>query len=245
MAVRRFTRNVAGEELGLLDDPTIFIRVDDVAELANIVEIQSATDNVRAYIASILNAESLEEYDAFLEGEFDKLSDRIDYYSYDTAIQNTTYYQGAWFSPDSIQSVLGEDVGNEAVNAIDGNTTTFWRDSTNHQHVIIFKLRDYPKKISKIRFFYAVAEPARERLNNMDVHASAGIGNIDEPENILETGINIAWPTPGGVFVEHTLANKKPRARYIKLVIDDTDNGNNQAQIREFEVWVETKDPGE
>lgn len=244
MAVRRYTRNVAGEELGLLDDPTQFIRVDDVAALADVVAIQAADDLVRAELA-FCKGSTLEDYDAFLEELFDRLSDRIDYYTYDTAVQNTTYYEGAWFSPDSIESVLGEDVGNEADKSIDGNTVTFFRDSQNHQHEIIFQLRDYPKKISKIRFFYGIGESARERLNNMDVHAAAGIGNIDNPENILETGINIAWPTPGDVWVEHTLAQKKARARYIKLVIDDTDNGNNHAQIREFEVWVETKDPGE
>ena len=116
-------------------------------------------------------------------------------------------------------------------------------DSINHQHVIIYEIRGYPKKISKIRFFYGTGESGRERLNNMDVHAAKAVSNIDDAASILETGINIAWPTPGGVFVEHTLAQKKNKARYIKLVIDDTDNGSNHCQIREFEVFVETRDP--
>ncbi len=74
----------------------------------------------------------------------------------------------------------------------------------------------------------------------MDVHASKGLASIDDADKILETGINISWPSPGDVWVEHTLAQKSNSARYIKLVIDDTDNGNNHCQIREFEVWVET-----
>ena len=188
---------------------------------------------------------SLQEYDDALEDQEWILRDRLDYYDYATRTVNRTIADGAWFSPNLIESVCAENIGNEASKAIDGNSVTFWRDSTNHQHVIVFKLRDYPKKIEKIRFLYGANESARERLNNMDVHASKAIGAIDNPENILETGINISWPTgiSEDTWVEHTLASKKLKARYIKLVIDDTDNGQNQCQIREFEVWVATRQP--
>ena len=207
--------------------------------------IRDAAAPVRTELAICLDYPNLASYDDYIQDQIDEIKDRVDYYDYDTKVTNITNHTGSWFSPIAIESVLSEDVGNEAVNAIDGNNATFFRDSINQQHIIIFELRDYAKKISKIRFRYGAGESARERLNNMDVHASKAVVNIDDANNILETGINITWPVAAGeVWVEHTLASKKNKAKFIKLVIDDTDNGNNQAQIREFEVWVETRDPG-
>lgn len=243
MPKRFYEPKSASTELNLWIDPTLYSETEDIANLADFNALLACDDFVRQQLADLNGYPTLETYDVFIQDQADEIEDRLDYYNYSTRLEELTVADGAWFSPDAIQSVGAEDLGNEASRAVDGNNATFWRDSTNHQHVIIFDLRSYPKKIAKIRFRYGAGESARERLNNMDVHASRGIANIDDAGNILETGINIAWPTPGDVWVEHTLAQKKNKARFIKLVIDDTDNGSNHAQIREFEVWVETRDP--
>lgn len=243
MAKRLYSEVTAGEELGIFDDPPIFNKTDDTAALADIVEIRGLAASIRTRLGAC-GGFSLSEYDDYLEEQFEDLSERLDYYDYATTTKNITVLDGAWFSPDAVESFGGEDVGNEATRSIDGMNNTFWRDSVNHQHHIIYQLRDHTKKISKIRFRYGASESARERLNNMDVHSSKVIEKIDDEENILETGINISWPTGAGeVWVEHTLATKKHSARYVKLVIDDTDNGSNHVQIREFEVWVEPRNP--
>lgn len=222
-----------------------FVEADDNAELTDITAIQALGDSARTYLAGEVGM-SLADYDKDLQDREWELRERLDYYSvYATRLESLTVADGAWFSPVAVDSSCGEEIGQEASKSVDGNNATFWRHATNHQHSIVYELRSYPKKISKIRFRYGAGESARERLNNMDVHASRGIANIDKPAKILETGINISWPTPGDVWVEHTLAKKANSIRYIKLVIDDTDNGSNQIQIREFEVWVETKDFGE
>lgn len=240
----QYEPKAASTELAVIRDKATFVKADDQADLDIITEKQGLSDATRATLTGGL---SLADYDDLLEEQSDILRDRLDYYDYDTIVKNRTIADGAWFSPIEVSAgvLCGEDVGNEASKAIDGNSVTFWRHSTNEQHVIVFKLRDYPKKIEKIRFLYGANESARERLNNMDVHAAKGLANLDNAENILETGINIAWPTPIAVdtWVEHTLASKKLKARYIKLVIDDTDNAQNQVQIREFEVWVATRQP--
>lgn len=244
MAKRLWERITAGTDIKLWIDPEPYNKTADTTEQARLQAIRDAADAVRTELAGCLGYPDLTSFDDFIQDQIDEIKDRVDYYDYDTQVTNITNHVGAWFSPDSIHSVLDEDVGNEASKSIDGNTVTFFRDSTNHQHIIVFKLRDYAKKIAKIRFWYGSGESARERLNNMDVHAAQSANNLDNPENILEIGINISWPTPGGVWVEHTLSSKKNKAKFIKLVIDDTDNGNNHCQIREFEVWVETRDPG-
>lgn len=243
MAKRWYLPNGPSTELEVVIDPELFTLANDNAALTDNLEIQGLSDDLRQILGACLGYDTLAFYDDFLRDEEFDIRDRLDYYSYDTRVESPTVADGAWFTPIAIESVCAEDVGNEAVDIIDENTATFWRDSTNHQHVIVFELRAYTKKISKIRFFYGAALSARERLNNVDVHASKALANIDNAGNILETGINIAWPGVGGVYVEHTLASKKNKARFVKLVIDDTDNGNNQAQIREFQVWVETRDP--
>lgn len=243
MPSRWYQPQSASTELNLFIDPTLYIETEDEDNLADLQSLQACDDFVRQQLAEFSIFPTLETYDADIQDQVHDIQDRLDYYSYDTRVQNLTVADGAWYSPIAVESVLGEDLGDEAVDSINGNQSDFWRDSTNHQHEIIYELRGYPKKISKIRFFYGSGESARERLNNMDVHAARSVVNLDEPENILETGINISWPTPGGVWVEHTLASKKNKARFIKLVIDDTDNGANHCQIREFEVWVETRDP--
>ena len=236
---------VSSTELLVRREEQTFTQAADNTALTAVTDVQALSNATRTELIDEFGVQDLASLDDLLREQEWVLRDRLDYYSYDTRVENITVADGAWFTPIAVESVCAEDVGNLAADSIDEDTATFWRDSTNHQHTIVYELRSYPKKISKIRFFYGSGESARERLNNMDVHASSGIANIDQASKILETGINISWPTPGGVYVEHTLAKKSNRARYVKLVIDDTDNGNNQAQIREFQVWVETKDLGE
>lgn len=241
MAIRLWEEITAGTDIKLWVDPEIYNKTAVTSERNYFQDILDASVALRTELAQCQGYEDLESFDSFTQDRIDSANDLLDSFDYVTKVQNLTVKDGAWFSPDSIQSVESEDVGNEASRSIDGNTVTFFRDSVNHQHVIIFKLRDYPKKISKIRFWYTGS--ARERINNMDVHAANAVPNIDEPENILETDINLDWGVVNDVWIEHTLASKKNKARYIKLVVDDTDNGNNHIQIREFEVWVEPKDP--
>lgn len=238
---------VSNTELLIRRDLSTFKKVDDDARKAVIDDYQALSTLTRTSLAGELGFADLAAFDDALRDEEWEILDRLDYYStYDTRTENLTVADGAWFTPIAVESFCGETSTNVVGNSIDGVNTTFWRHAQNHQHSVIYELRAYPKKISKIRFRYNSTEPANERLNNMDVHAARAVVNIDDANNILETGINITWPTgAGSVWVEHTLAKKSPRARYVKLVIDDTDNVSNTLQIREFAVWVETKEPGE
>lgn len=247
MAVRLYEPFAGGTKLRLYIDPQVFVLADDVARRALINDQQGLLDPARTDLAICKNAPDLATFDQQQRDEDEDILDRADYPNYETRVHQITVADGAWFSPIAVDAgtLCGEEVGQEASRAIDGISTTFWRHTENHQHVIVFELRAYPKKIAKIRFLYGANESGRERLNNMSVHAAKAINKLDDPDNILETGINIVWPTGISVdtFVEHTLAKKKNKARFVKLVIDDTDNSTNQAQIRDFEVWVETRDP--
>lgn len=237
----QYEPKAASTELAVVRDKARFVKASDQADLDIITEKQGLSDATRATLTGGL---SLAEYDDLLEEQSDILLDRLDYYTYDTIVKSRTVADGKWFSPDSVNSFCGETAPNVATRCIDGDDNTFWRHATDETHILTFKLRDYPKKIERIRFRYGAGESARERLNDITVKAAKGLANLDNVENTLETGINITWPTGAGLtWVEHTLASKKLKARYVKLEIGNTDNGSNQAQIREFQVWVGTRQP--
>lgn len=233
----------ASTKLTVIRDRFQFVKADDEARLAVIVDLQGLTDETRTVLANDEGL-SLAEYDGELEEEEYNIRDRLDYYTYPTRVENLTVADGEWFTPDSVNSFCGETAPNVATRCIDGDDNTFWRHATDETHILTFQLRDYPKKIERIRFRYGAGESARERLNDITVKAAKGLANLDNPENTLETGINIVWPTGAGLtWVEHTLASKKIKARYIRIEIGNTDNAQNQAQIREFQVWVGTRQP--
>ena len=244
MAVRLYQDVVGGNDLNLFIDPQAFNKTIDTNQLSIITELQSLSDDARTEFALCKGSGSLVDFDSQLQDEEWEIRDRLDYYSlYSNRVQNITVRDGAWFTPDSVDSFCGESGANVVGNSIDGSNSTFWRHSVDERHSVIYLLRGYPKKVSKIRFRYNSTEPVTEQLSNLDVHAAKNLVNIDDAENILETGINIAWPVgQGSVFVEHTLAQKKNKARYIKLLFD-TAHASNTSQIREFSVFVETRDP--
>ena len=230
-----------GTELAVVRDKFIYVKATDQANLNVITDLQGLPDATRTRLAASAGLD-LTEYDQNLEDDEFVLRDRLDYYDYDTVTNQKTVADGAWFTPDSVESFCGETAPNVATRCIDGDDNTFWRHAVNETHILTFKLRNYPKKIERIRFRYGAGESARERLNDLTVKAAKGLANLDA--NVLESGINITWPTGAGLtWVEHTLASKKLKARYIRLEIGNTDNGQNQAQIREFQVFVTTRKP--
>lgn len=232
------------DQLNLFIDPTLYTQAQDNIDLTEITEIQGLSADTRELIATALGFSDLATYDDFLQDQEWEIRDRLDYYSlYENRVENITVRDGAWFTPEAVESFCGEHTTNVAANSIDGVNTTIYQHNVNHAHNIVYRLRSYPKKITKVRFRYGSAEPDRERLNNLTIKAARALSQIDESSNILESNLNIVWPTPGGVWVEHTLATPKVNVRYIKLETADTDHPSNHWQIREFAVRVVTRDP--
>ena len=235
----QYEPKAASTELAVVRDKFVYTKAADQARLDVITDLQALPDATRTVLAP---GGDLADYDKMLEDEEYVIRDRLDYYDYDTRQISRTVADGQWFTPDSVESVCGETAPNVAARMIDGDDATFWRHAVDEPHVLTFKLRDYPKKIERIRLRYGAGESARERLNDITIKAAKGLANLDN--NVLESGINLVYPTGAGLtWVEHTLAAKKLKARYIRLEIGNTDNGSNQAQIREFQIWVSTRQP--
>lgn len=247
MVVRLYEPFASGTKLRLYIDPQEFVLADDAARVVVIDEFQALGDDARTEIALCKNAPDLATFDQQLNDEESELLDRADYVNYQTRVHQITVADHDWLTPIAVDaaSLCGEEVGQEAVRAIDSDPATFWRHSTDHPHVIVFKLRQHTKKIAAFRLLYGANESARERLNDITVRAAKALANIDDSDNLLEAGINPTYPTGISVdtLVEHTLAKKKNKARWIKVEIGNTDNGQNQAQMRGIEFRVETRDP--
>ncbi len=123
MAIRYY-EPVSGD-LKLWSDPTVFVKTDLQDELAAIEDVQALNDNARTFLAG---PGGLVAYEESLEIMRERLENLIDFFDYSNTVLELDIKDGAWFTPDLVESVLGEDPGNEAVNSIDGNPATFCHD---------------------------------------------------------------------------------------------------------------------
>ena len=236
-------------ELQVTRDASLFSEAADQARRDSIQEIQALSDNTRTILAQAAGL-PLSEYDDALEDELWDILDRLDYYGYSNRTESVNVKDGAWFTPIAVESVSSEDIlsppnNRLAIFSIDGLNSTGWRTSINERHSITYLLRDYPKKISKMRIRSTGSPATRQQLINIDVSASRGLGAIDNPQNLLLENFTPSptWPG-GGVWFEIDFTSKKNNARYIKLSMD-TEHPDNQLELREIAFWVETKNLGD
>jgi hypothetical protein len=242
MAIRWYRPVSGGTELELYIDPGLYTEAQDQLDLALFEEAFESSDSLREQLAAANGFSNLGEYDAYLEDQIWEIKDRLDYYAYETTAKNVTVADGAWFTPEAIEEFCGEHPTNVAANSIDGDNVSIWQHFQTHQHSIVYRLRDYPKKITKVRFRYGNTEPEREQLQDLNIFAARNLNMIDDAGNQVLTNANPTWPVGGGVWVEVVLDTPKTNARYIKLLFDTADASNN-GQVREFAVWVETREP--
>ena len=236
MAVRYYEPKSAGAELQPQADPKVFVKADLEAELAEILILQGFDVAVRERLAGCTGYQDLQSYDDFLESERWRLKDLIDFFDYTEDSINITKKDGAWFSPIAIEDFCAERVGDEAVNAIDGNTATFWQDNTEHTHQITFQLRDYPKKISKIRIY--IGTNVRAQLDDITIQVANSVPGLDDPNNEHLTNFTPSWVVDSWNEIVFTT---KATGRYIRLTGFGSANSLNQVRIREIEAWVETQ----
>lgn len=222
-------------DLKLWADPKTFVKLDLEAEVVELEFLIGQEDPVRLRLGQCAGYPTLEEYDSYLDSEWTRKKDIIDFFDYETKVVNLTVKDGAWFSPILIEDVCGERVGNEAIYSIDGDTGTFWQDDTNEPHQITFKLRDYSKRISKVRIW--VDTNARSSLTDITIQAANSVPGLSDPSNEAVTGVNIstqdAWNE-----IDFTT---EQIGKFVRLTGFGSLNSLNESRIREIEMWVETQ----
>lgn len=230
---QRFYQPV-GDDLKLWADPKDFVKSDLEEEVLELEFLMSQGDVVREKLGNCAGFATLEAYDAYLYSEWSRKKDIIDFFDYSDTALNLTVKDGMWMTPDSVEDVCGERVGNEALYSIDGDTGTFWQDDTNEAHQITFNLRGYAKKVAKVRIYRGTN--ARSALDNLTIQIANSIPGLDIPANEAITGASIstddAWNE-----IEFTT---KQIGKIMRLTGFGSLNALNETRIREIEFWVET-----
>ena len=247
MAKRLWEKAAGGSEIHATNDPQVLIVADLQAQLGPLQEVQGLSDALRLLFVKagvpglgIGAASDLESFDDALDKRVDTLLDLIDYAQYSTRIESLTVFDGAWFSPQAIESVSGENVGEEAARAVDGDNGTWWQSDTG-PHAITFHVRDHKKQLSRIRLRISNVNEDRTKLQGVTLRGSVSIGKIDDPGNVIASGINFAHDGDAWMEFDILAPDRKP-IRYIKLdgftsLHSDTD----VVRIREFEAFVITR----
>ncbi len=119
-----------------------------------------------------------------------------------------------WITPVAVHSKCGEDVGSEAIKAIDGDTSTYWEHATTCFHWIIFDMGE-TKTITKIRLYQSLYGYLRWGVNHgLTVYVGDDPADLGDAvwDGILD---DAGWQESGSF---------SKKGRYIKLVskADDT-----------------------
>lgn len=114
-----------------------------------------------------------------------------------------------WTTPDAIHSKCGEDVGQEAILAIDKNTETYWRHNAECYHWIIMDMKE-TKKITKIRLYQDVISSSYRFGLSYGLRVYVSDNPADFGDAVWEGILN------AGGWQESEAFNKN--GRYIKLV---------------------------
>jgi len=169
-----------------------------------------------------------------IQAQVDNAKDKKDFFDYDKVVHTMQIADGSWFEMIAVESFCGEETGFEAVLAIDGQTSTWWQHDADEAHEIVFQLRDYSKRVEKIRIRRGGND--RSELTDIDIYVANSIGGLDEPSNLAVSGATL--PTVSD-WNEVDFTNKQ-RGQYIRLTGFGSVHSGNEVRIREIEAWVTT-----
>lgn len=227
----RFYEPVAGD-LKLWADPDTFVEEDLQAELDELLELQALSEEAR----DLTNCPELtrDDFDTFILSKIDMLKDILDFFNYDNKPLALNVKDGIWFTPIAIESVCGEEPGQEATLTIDGFNNTYWEDRTDEPHNIIWQLRDYKKRMSKLRV--RVGSSSRNLLTGVDIYIADTVGALDNPGRLVVSGLDLVVPNSW----EEIDLGSKWNGRYIRFTGFGSTHASNQVRIQEIQAWVTT-----
>lgn len=236
-------------QINVYDDPQVLSQNDLIGQRDALSEILGLSDVFRSALAQSGipffgipgGHNTLADFDDFINEELDRLNDVLDYFSYSSRVEELTVRDNAWFTPEAVVDVSHEEVGNEAVNAIDGDFGTWWQSNEGgtDPRTITFRVRSYSKKIEGIRLRISNPGEDRAELQDVTIRASKALAMIDDPGNVFASGIDFSHD--GDAWMEHIFASPAHGKRFIKLDIPSSLHSNpDHVRIREIEVRVGT-----
>jgi len=235
----------SGDDLVSWDDPqNLTTQADLQARVDALTPFQGLDDGSRSLLAQggVPGAgipggfPDLASFDDFLSDEIERLRDLVDYYDYQVKQETLgNVADGAWFEPEAVEAFSSETVGGEAVLAVDGVKSTGW-EPADEPASITFRLRSYRKNVESIRLWIP-QNTLKTELQGLTVRAAQALSMIDEPQNVVASGLSLAHDGTAWQVVPFDF---KKRCRYIKLDIDGSNNGQNKIMVRAIEARVTT-----
>lgn len=246
MAKRYYQLAGGGTQLNVYDDPQMLDQAALQGQLDAFVLFRSLDDTARGFLAQggIPGAgiaggwPDLASFDAYLDGEIDRLRDVLDYFSYESRVENLTVRDGAWVTPEALSSVSHANVGEPGTNTIDGDFGTWWQSDQAGVRSIVWQVRPYPKHILGVRFRVPNTD-VRAQIQNVTIKAAGGLPLIDDPGNVVETGVDFTYL--GDIWVEHMFPPPGVFSkRWLKMEFSQSLHvlDADQVRIREVEVRV-------
>ncbi len=244
---RKFWERVGGNQIRFYDEPLQVLKDETLARIAELQEILAAPDHIKAFIAQgnpAINTE--EEFEEIFTDELEELAERLDYWDMDTIVESIDVADSGWFNlsdgqlgPGTVVAVCGEEIGNEAPLAIDGQGGTNWQHDHDHTgeedefHELIVDL-GYKARIDGIRFNLGATPGNALRLSVVNIYvASSESGVFNNPN--AHVGVDLEATAPNnGNFAELDLTIRT--GRFVRITVGSTGHNLNHITLKDFEI---------
>lgn len=239
---KQFYQKVADELVSWDDPQNLTTQADIQARIDALTPFQGLADGARELLAQggVPGAgiaggwPDLASFDDYLNDEIERLQDIADYYDYQVKQETIgNVADGAWWAFESVEAVSDESIGAAAL-AIDAENSTGWETNVLPCSITL-RLRDYRKNVESIRI-WCPNNTQKTFLNGVTVRAAQALNMIDDPSNVVASGVSVAHD--GQAWQEVPFDFKK-RCRYVKLDITDSQHASN-VLLRNIEARVTT-----
>ncbi len=249
---RKYWERVGGNQIRFYDEP-LDLKKDEVDDrIAELQAILALPDNIKELLAQANpGIEDEAAFDQIFEDEIEQLADQRDYWDMDQIVENITVVETGFWSPSAaalgpgtIESVSSEQVGFEAIQAIDGVNGTEWQtDALGGPHEIVFGW-GYKKRFDGIRWRVGAAVGNPQAWEGVSIWIANGLNGLDDPGNLALDNVDIAVV---GTLTDPWLEvdfPAKESGRYCRIVITGTGRGDNRADAGEIELRQNTRTTG-
>lgn len=241
---RKFFERQNATTLNAFDGPAELLKATADARILELQDILTQPDYIKGPMAAGIPGVGTEaEFDAFFQDELEILGDQGDFYDNSTVtrVESFNAVDHRWMSPSdlrlgpgTIQSVCGEEIGNEAIQAIDGLNNTNWQHDFDHVHDLTIDL-GLKKRIDGIRIKLTASPGTPLQLSGVQIFVAGSVAKLTDSAS--HVGVNLAFTDPLDNDRNLTIRN----GQFVKLEIGSTAHPSNHITIREIQLRVKPR----
>lgn len=233
---RKFWERLSSTRILFYQEPLDLDRDEMDARIAELQAILALPDNIKAILAEANpTIGSTSDFDDVFEDELFQLADQRDYYDNAnvTVTEEIEVVDHRWMhpaemslGPGTLVDFCGEEVGNEAIGAIDGIGSNSWQHDVDEVHEITIDL-GYKKRIDGIRVKSSASPGGPLQLSGVDVRIASKLANLDDAASLV--GEDLSFTDP----LENDRDLTARTGRYIRVTIGSTGHNSNHITLRD------------